>query len=1026
MKIWKRGIAFMLALCMALSMTAFAGYEDYSDVDEITYVEAVDVLSELGIIEGDEDGALNPHILLTRAMTTKLITYTLLGKKAAEALQPEEDLFTDIPASHWAAGYIAYCIDMGFVSGKGDGTFRPDETVTASQFAKILLCTAGYGQMGEFADIYNNGTVNALATKLGIFDGNLDVVFAETVTFEEACLYTFNMLTRVMQVTYDEETDSYYAGTAPGAVTDFDFNETLGAKLYDLSKQTTTDVYGRPCYRWYKNIKQLTGMYAEMAGGYYTKAVSAKTLYKDLDLEEATNASIIRNGTYTGNFLIEAGSSTKIGGNGVWIEAYVYDAMVESEMGSYVETFVELILIDTYLAQVTNMEDGDVTVDIWMNGDGTTTTMTAYGASMALRVGDYVLVNTAFDQIWGIWVPDMVTGMLEVTSGSGITLGGEVYYHAYNLDKTTEETYSEQFGTEMLVLLDDYGYVMGMVPVPETGSEERGIEYTLSDIRLYDVDTGDELTEIPEGQFIAEVQIGNIGSTEADTIMLVLYSHDGQMLDAKYTYNTVEPGETKSFRPLIDNTDGKIGDIKAFVLSDDGKLTPLAKAVAFGEQSAEEHEPEGYVLVTDSELSLGGLVSADKALVEVLHLDGTGYEVLDLLTRRTTVDGVRVTQYKDTNGSWVNIDTDGRFIEYGFYGYYMTEDGAIVLMDLGTDGRGEVQALARYGGAVSADGSSQKLTFNGSEQELIMDNDTRFHVVDDNDIRTCEGYKNIKIDLSNVDALVIYDNGTTVEELYVIDNGFGNVETYAYWNGEFDSGSHGTEVKLYHDGEYAWYGLTGMELTTKEEVAQRMLRLAGYGSDTSLSGEGIYKFEIDPDDRELVDGELIKDESDSIRTVLSAKAAYFTLVESDQEKAYADGVQIYDLRDGGAEAELAKSDQILFVGDGNNLVSLIYIIGSVRTPVVEDEVTTYTITYHENGYLTVTGTKVSDVVEIVVQKREGDAFGYVKTITTGIDYLLANTWHQCDVQNAISAEGIYVFQVYVNGEVVGTTQTIVF
>ena len=60
MKTWKRSLAFVLALCMMLSLTAFAGYEDYSDVDELTYVETVDVLSELGIIEGDETGAIDP------------------------------------------------------------------------------------------------------------------------------------------------------------------------------------------------------------------------------------------------------------------------------------------------------------------------------------------------------------------------------------------------------------------------------------------------------------------------------------------------------------------------------------------------------------------------------------------------------------------------------------------------------------------------------------------------------------------------------------------------------------------------------------------------------------------------------------------------------------------------------------------------------------------------------------------------------------------------------------------------------
>ena len=143
MRILKRNLAFMLALVMALSLTAFAGYEDYSDVEELTYVEAVDVLTELGIVEGI-DGALVPTGNLTRAQAAKLIAYTMLGKKAADALQAEVAPFVDVPAAHWAAGYIEYCADQGIIGGMGDGTYAHNANVTASQLAKMLLCAVGY------------------------------------------------------------------------------------------------------------------------------------------------------------------------------------------------------------------------------------------------------------------------------------------------------------------------------------------------------------------------------------------------------------------------------------------------------------------------------------------------------------------------------------------------------------------------------------------------------------------------------------------------------------------------------------------------------------------------------------------------------------------------------------------------------------------------------------------------------------------------------------------------------------------
>ena len=49
----KKFLALVLALVMTMSLvTISAGAEDYTDVDDINYVEAVDVVSALGIVGG--------------------------------------------------------------------------------------------------------------------------------------------------------------------------------------------------------------------------------------------------------------------------------------------------------------------------------------------------------------------------------------------------------------------------------------------------------------------------------------------------------------------------------------------------------------------------------------------------------------------------------------------------------------------------------------------------------------------------------------------------------------------------------------------------------------------------------------------------------------------------------------------------------------------------------------------------------------------------------------------------------------
>ena len=46
--------------------------------------------------------------------------------------------------SHWARGYIKYCQSMGIIAGKSTTSFDPDATVTTQEAAKMLLVTLGY------------------------------------------------------------------------------------------------------------------------------------------------------------------------------------------------------------------------------------------------------------------------------------------------------------------------------------------------------------------------------------------------------------------------------------------------------------------------------------------------------------------------------------------------------------------------------------------------------------------------------------------------------------------------------------------------------------------------------------------------------------------------------------------------------------------------------------------------------------------------------------------------------------------
>ena len=46
--------------------------------------------------------------------------------------------FTDLAASHWAYNDVQTLVNDGTVSGYGDGTFRPNGTVTRAEFVKMI------------------------------------------------------------------------------------------------------------------------------------------------------------------------------------------------------------------------------------------------------------------------------------------------------------------------------------------------------------------------------------------------------------------------------------------------------------------------------------------------------------------------------------------------------------------------------------------------------------------------------------------------------------------------------------------------------------------------------------------------------------------------------------------------------------------------------------------------------------------------------------------------------------------------
>ena len=70
----KKILALVLALVMSLSLMATAGASQFPDVDDSNpYKTAIDVLDELKVFQGFEDGTFKPTDTLNRAQAAVLV-----------------------------------------------------------------------------------------------------------------------------------------------------------------------------------------------------------------------------------------------------------------------------------------------------------------------------------------------------------------------------------------------------------------------------------------------------------------------------------------------------------------------------------------------------------------------------------------------------------------------------------------------------------------------------------------------------------------------------------------------------------------------------------------------------------------------------------------------------------------------------------------------------------------------------------------------------------------------------------------
>ena len=566
----KKFLSLVLALVMTMSLvTVSAGAKDFSDDDSITYQEAVDVISEIGVVDGYTGGDFKPTDVLTRGAAAKIICNLILGPTTASALSASSAPFKDVPVSNTFAGYITYCAQEKIINGYSDGTFRPTATLSGNAFMKMLLGALGYdGDVEGYTGPNWSVAVIKQAAGIGLDDGNDEFVGSKAVTREEAALYAFNMLQATM-VEYDAKTSVDINGATVTIAGDKakeientsrtdgyidDDNKMQFAERYftDLRLTTdTTDDFGRPANTWrFKGVE--VGTFAKTADATYSADVKLGQIYSDLGMSDKDEAApVFVDGVEASEAAkVSKGNDLKVSelkftnspaancnvGNGTLVEAYLDEDTND----------VTIVAINTYVAEVnkvvaeTNSKDAYITLSELAAENG---------ASSGLRANDefettgfendqIVLFTYANNEIQSVKAAESAEGTLtRKVSGKSINLG-ETKYDFSKMYSVDGGESSLGIDSEYVVYLDangyaiyveeteyniaDYAYLRALQGSSVAFASDKAALITY-DGKMKTVDTKEDYTNDFAG-YGSELQIGNANSE----IVLVKETSNGE------------------------------------------------------------------------------------------------------------------------------------------------------------------------------------------------------------------------------------------------------------------------------------------------------------------------------------------------------------------------------------------------------------------------------------------------------------------------------------------------------------------
>ena len=132
--------------------TTTSKYKDVRQAD----MEAVNYVSERGLMVGTSDTTFNPDAGVTRAQMVQIL-YSMSGSPSNVGGKTS---YKDVGSGEWYTNAVAWAQNTGLVGGYDDGTFRPNQVLTTEQAAAIFKRYAEQSGKNTAATQQINNPVN--------------------------------------------------------------------------------------------------------------------------------------------------------------------------------------------------------------------------------------------------------------------------------------------------------------------------------------------------------------------------------------------------------------------------------------------------------------------------------------------------------------------------------------------------------------------------------------------------------------------------------------------------------------------------------------------------------------------------------------------------------------------------------------------------------------------------------------------------------------------------------------------------